>query len=241
MPAILNAPPHVYAARGLDRAAERRRDETWLADRRADPATRLILCTGLLVPIGGARRNPGCAAPTVAELDRPAGADAIFLGAWRDGCRLVRWRACPTPRSAARRYVELRSVGTAARRRRGRSTGLCPRPACTGTPATSYCSVCGNATVAMQGGHVRRCVDCGARPFPAHRPRRDRARHRRRALPARPLGALRQRHVLDAGRLRGARRIAGGDDLPRGAGGVRHRGRGRGLPLLPALAVPASR
>jgi NAD+ diphosphatase len=163
MPAILNAPPHVYAARGLDRAAERRRDETWLADRRGDPATRLILCTGLLVPIGGAAEEPRLAAPTVAELDRPAGADAIFLG-MADG---IAWfvESVPDATVPGAQYVELRSVGTLLPADEAAALAYA-RALLHWHTRSSYCSVCGNATMVMQGGHVRRCVDCGADHFP---------------------------------------------------------------------------
>src|SRR3954452_25575495 len=88
MKSTVNPPPHVYGTRALDRAADRRRDDTWLGDRRADPATRLILMDGLLVPVGGREDRPRLLAPTVAEVGRPPGADAIFLGL-RDGTALL--------------------------------------------------------------------------------------------------------------------------------------------------------
>lgn len=163
MPPILNAPPHVYGARALDRAAERRRDETWLADRRGHPATRLILCTGLLVPIGGSADEPRLAAPSVAELDRPAAADAIFLGI-QDGAAWFA-EATPDPGLPDARHVELRSVGTLLPA--GEAAILAYARALLHWHARAgYCPVCGSATVIMQGGHLRRCVSCGADHFP---------------------------------------------------------------------------
>src|SRR3954463_6586233 len=71
MKSTVNPPPHVYGTRALDRAADRRRDETWLGDRRADPATRLVLMDGLLVPVGGPHGRPRPLPPTVAGGGRP--------------------------------------------------------------------------------------------------------------------------------------------------------------------------
>ena len=102
-----------------------------------------------------------------------------------------------------------------------------------------FCGCCGAATVATQAGHARSCPACGRENFPAHRPGGDRARDARRPVPARPLAALSARHVLDAGRLRGARRVAGADPAPRGVrGGGRDHRRDR-LPRVAAVAVPA--
>ncbi len=163
MPAILNAPPHVYAARGLDRAAERRRDETWLADRRADPATRLVLCTGLLVPIRGSAEAPRLAAPTVAELDRPAAAEAVFLGMLHGAA----WFAESVPDAVvpAARHVELRSVGTLLPAEEA-ATLAYARALLHWHTRSGYCPGCGHATIVLQGGHVRRCIECGTDHFP---------------------------------------------------------------------------
>src|SRR3954463_13539875 len=108
MKSTVNPPPHVYGTRALDRAADRRRDETWLGDRRADPATPLVLMDGLLVPVGGPQDPPPPLPPRGGGAGPPAGADAIFLGL-RAG---PAWFAEAAPGEAplGARQVELRSV-----------------------------------------------------------------------------------------------------------------------------------
>ena len=111
MPAVPNAPPHVYDAPALDRAADRRRDETWLSDRHADPETRLVLLANLLVPVTEDAERPRLLAPTIGELGRTVAADAVFLGLGGGG---EAWFAEsePDPTVPGAQHVELRSVGT---------------------------------------------------------------------------------------------------------------------------------
>ena len=72
--------PHVYAAPGLDRVAHRRRDDTWLALRREDPASRVVFLSELRIPIRNLADAPRLHAPSVAELDAALPGDTIFLG-----------------------------------------------------------------------------------------------------------------------------------------------------------------
>jgi NAD+ diphosphatase len=237
------APPHIYAGGTLDRAAERRGDEVWLAERRADPASRVVvLLPDLRVPVSGPEDRPRVAAPSVEALDRPAAQDSTLLGL-RDG---VAWfaeadedePACDTA-PESRRHVDLRTAGTVLPSDEAALLAYA-RAILHWQARSSYCPVCGNPARLVHAGHVRRCVGgCGADHFPRTDPAvivlvtsGDRCLLGR--SPRFPPGM----YSTLAG-LRGAGRVAGGDGPARDPGGERRRGRGRGLPLLPALAVPA--
>ena len=163
MKSTVNPPPHVYGTRALDRAADRRRDDTWLGDRRADPATRLVLMDGLLVPVIGTDDQPLLFAPTVAEAGRPAAADAIFLGL-RGG---VAWfvEAAPDQEAGGARHVELRSVALLLPADEAAILAYA-RALLHWHSRHGYCPNCGTATLVMQGGHLRRCPACGTDQFP---------------------------------------------------------------------------
>ena len=168
-------------------------------------------------------------------------------------CRTTRCSWAPTPARClfaaelgivppGGRYVELRSVGATLS---AREAGLCAyaRGLAFWHARNRYCGVCGAPTRSEQGGHVRRCTACDAQHFPRSDPAvivlvTHRDPQARRALPARPLGALSARPVLDARGLRRARRIAGGGGAPRGPRGGRARAVRDRLPQLAALAVP---
>ena len=92
-----------------------------------------------------------------------------------------------------------------------------------------FCANCGAPTQVVEAGWRRDCPHCKARAFPAHRSGRDHAGGRRRALPARPLAALRADHVVVPRRLRRAGRGDRGRGAPRDARGSRHRLRPRRL------------
>jgi NAD+ diphosphatase len=166
------APPHVYAGGSLDRAAERRGDEAWLGDRRADPSSRVVLVApaGLLVPVSGPEDRPRLAAPSVEVLGRPAAQDSTLLGV-RDG---VAWfaeagdeeeLAGDPGEEEPRRQVDLRAVGTLLPADEA-SLLAYARALLHWQARSPYCPVCGNPALLVQAGHVRRCTGCGADHFP---------------------------------------------------------------------------
>ena len=165
MPPILNAPPHAYAHPHLDRAAHRRTDAAWLADRRADPASRVVLLTDLKVPSLGEGGQPLPAwLPSVAELGRPVPEHGIFLGEMGLG---ESWFAVDLGSEAPPRGepTELRSLtqllpsGVA-------STLAFARALVHWHRRNRFCGVCGTLTDVVQGGHARSCPHCGADHFP---------------------------------------------------------------------------
>jgi NAD+ diphosphatase len=166
MPHLVNPPPHIYASGSFDRAAKRRIDAAWLAQQRADPATRVLLMSKLelLITDGG---EPPCAMlQTVAELGQPLPEDTLFLGT-DGGCSLFAADLGISPPGGS--YVELRTVGATLS---AREAGLCAyaRGLAFWHARNRYCGVCGAPTQSQQGGHVRQCTACDVQQFPRSDP-----------------------------------------------------------------------
>ena len=135
--ASARAAVNTFAGGGLDRMGPRRTDAAWLAERRADPASRAVVATsdGVLVDRRRDRRRPS------ASPRSPAGARARSCSA----SIARRRRACspptPAPSAAPRCGRRRRSSGCATSPRCRRSptrTSSPTRPACsTGTAATA--------------------------------------------------------------------------------------------------------
>ena len=157
---------NTFAGGGLDRMGPRRTDAAWLADRRADPASRVVIATrdGVLV-------DPDGAPATVAVSEVPAGAEAVLLGVGPDGAAV--FAADPGPeRGAALRpeasLVGLRDVAAmsalADANLLAHASGLL-----NWHRRHRFCANCGHATDSIEAGYVRSCPNCGAQ----HHPRTD--------------------------------------------------------------------
>ncbi len=153
----------VYAAPTLDRAAHRRRDEAWLAARRADPTSRVVRLVELKIPMLGRDDAPQVDAPSVGELGAPLPEHSFFLGEV-DG---VAWFALdlgddPLP---DRRLVELRTVslllpaGEAGLLAYARGLAHWHR-------GHQFCGWCGTLTQLVHAGHARHCPGCLRSHFP---------------------------------------------------------------------------
>ena len=90
---------------------------------------------------------------------------------------------------------------------------------------TRCCGHCGGTTRVKDGGWKTQVLGLRDGVLSAHRPGRDHADHRRRALRARPRGAFPRGHVVGARGLRGTRRGPRARRSPRDAGGGRPRSR----------------
>lgn len=161
-----NPPPHRYTGAGFDRAAHRRLDPKWLADRRADPSTRVVLMSGLECLITDADQPAACVL-TVAELGRPLPEEVLFLGE-DEGTALFAadLGSAATPGS---RFVELRSVGAWLPAKEAGWLAYA-RGLAYWHSRHRFCGACGGRTVSVQGGHIRRCQLCDAQHFPRSDP-----------------------------------------------------------------------
>ena len=161
MPAV-----NTFAGGGLDRMGPRRTDAAWLADRRADPASRVVIATrdGVLV-------DPDGTPATVAVSEVPDDAETVLLGVGHDGAAV--FAADPGPeRGAALRpeasLVGLRDVAAmsalADANLLAHASGLL-----NWHRRHRFCANCGHATDSVEAGYVRSCPNCGAQ----HHPRTD--------------------------------------------------------------------
>ena len=161
MPAV-----NTFAGGGLDRMGPRRSDAAWLADRRADPASRVVIATrdGVLV-------DPDGTPATVAVSEVPDDAETVLLGVGHDGAAV--FAADPGPeRGVALRpeasLVGLRDVAAmsalADANLLAHATGLL-----NWHRRHRFCANCGVATDTAEAGYVRECPNCGAQ----HHPRTD--------------------------------------------------------------------
>jgi NAD+ diphosphatase len=156
--------PQVYTSLALDRAAHRRRNEGWLAERRGDPATRAVLLTELRILTTAEDDPPRLYAPRVAELAEPLPADSIFLGEAEGG---VAWFALDLGERAppAGTPVELRTVSLLLPAAEAAMLAYA-RALVHWHHSHRHCGWCGAETIASQGGHARHCPACGRDTFP---------------------------------------------------------------------------
>ena len=166
MPHLVNPPPHVYAGADLDRDAKHRPDAAWLAARREDPATRVLLMSKLELLVAADGETPCALLPTIAEIGRPLPEESLYLGTDGGCCVFAAELELALPGG---RFVELRSVGAVLS---AREAGLCAyaRGLAFWHARNRYCGVCGAPTRSEQGGHVRRCTSCDAQHFPRSDP-----------------------------------------------------------------------
>jgi NAD+ diphosphatase len=157
---------NTFAGGGLDRMGPRRTDAAWLAERRADPAARVVIATrdGVLVEPDGSPATVGVGAV-------PDDAETVLLGVGADGVAL--FAADPGPERAATlrpaaSLVGLRDVAAmsalADANLLAHATGLL-----NWHRRHRFCANCGHLTESAEAGYVRICPNCGAQ----HHPRTD--------------------------------------------------------------------
>jgi NAD+ diphosphatase len=170
--------PNFYASGGLERAAERRRDEAWLAAQLIDPRTRFLpvwRAQNLVLANGAAGEAP---APAFLAAEQAAallssGGEAAFLGLVGE----VAHFALAVPESGEEppavalgggaAFMDLRAVGPLLGRDEG-SLLAYARGLVHWHTRHRFCGVCGSPTESTEAGHVRRCTNasCGAQHFP---------------------------------------------------------------------------
>jgi len=156
------ADPKTFAGARLDRAAERRSDERWLAERRVDPASRMVVTSGDAVHVSGdppqlalvpADASPGPVLLGVSDGRALFAADADAVDpAALDGARSLSLREAGATMGADAAGVAAYAAALIGWQRRNR-----------------YCGICGTSTQVAEAGHVLACPGCGAQ----HHPRTD--------------------------------------------------------------------
>ena len=164
---------NIYASIALDRVSHLREDAAWLAERLADPGSRLL-------PVWQSRSFVAAGEPALAALpcsclaDLVNGDEAPVLLGVIDG---QAWFACdishietPDEHAAlagAGFFEDLRRVGPALGEVDGHLLAFA-RGITYWHQRHRFCGACGAPTRAEQAGHVRRCTDpsCNAQHFP---------------------------------------------------------------------------
>jgi NAD+ diphosphatase len=136
--------PVTFAGGALDRAADRRGDEAWIAAARNDPRARAVL-----VGRGGVVLAAG--APKLASLESLGSGDGHFLGIAEDGVPLFVLPADPD--------AELTGLREAAAVLAPADAGLVAYASALAHwhETHLFCAACGEQTESGEAGHVRRC------------------------------------------------------------------------------------
>jgi NAD+ diphosphatase len=165
------APENLFAGAYLDRRAEARLREDWLAEAQADPATRyLLMRSGAALTLAPAEQAPARIALLSGDDPRVTAAASpersVLLGWFRaTRCVLVDLGPDAPVHEPAERMVELRPL----------ANELAPDEAGLLAYARAlhlwhhnhrYCGRCGAPTRSERAGHMRRCTSCDAQNFP---------------------------------------------------------------------------
>lgn len=154
----------MLARSGVDRMAERRGDDSWVAGLRADPSSRLLCVNGGGAPVVDDADGIRLALVSVADTDAPP-EDVTFLGVDPDGVAYfvehVPARECHGHDS----WAELRTIGS---RLGDRDAGLLVTAVALDNWRGGHtrCPRCGALTLAQQAGWSRRCASCETQHFP---------------------------------------------------------------------------
>jgi NAD+ diphosphatase len=148
-----------FAGATLDRAAERRADAAWVAERRAEPAARAVA----VVPDGVVLEGDRLARLPLAELD---GAEPLLLGL--EAGHALFAVDTPSPPAGAGEVIGLRDAAARLSQAEG---GLAAYAAALANwhRAHPRCARCGAPTDVAEAGFLRLCPSCGAH----HHPRTD--------------------------------------------------------------------
>ncbi len=166
--------PLCYTGCALDRAAQRRSDDAWLAERLCDPESRFVPLwqdRNLIVP------GDAPSAVSVAGAELPPGAcseqQAVFLGlenggrAWFSVDLSEHAKGDLTILGDGAKFISLRRVGPLMDHAAG-SLLAYTLGICFWHRRHRFCGVCGAPTENRHGGHLRVCTraECGAEHFP---------------------------------------------------------------------------
>ncbi len=163
-----------YAGLGLDRAGARRRDAGWIAERLADPSSRLFpVWRAQNFVVAGDDPTPAPLAVSTAAPLLEVANEVVLLGLAGDiACFALELSHIETPETlpplaGAGRFADLRSIGPLLPQAEG-SLLAYARGLTHWHRRHRFCGVCGSPTESADAGHLRRCAnpDCGAEHFP---------------------------------------------------------------------------
>ena len=162
--------PNFFAGPYIDRRAEQRENPHWLAEARADPATRYLLAQGTAQLLqSGAEPHIALLANSSALLTAAESESEVLLG-WFHGARCV-LAELPAGRSfelpQGTELAELRPL-TAVLPRDEAGLLAYARALLIWRARHRHCGVCGAPTVATRAGHCRVCTNhaCAQEYFP---------------------------------------------------------------------------
>jgi NAD+ diphosphatase len=164
---------HLFSGNPLDRAQQRRLDDTWLAGSLADPASRFLPLNGLDVLVK--KDGSGLAWARKGLLAKTGGAVPVLLGL-RDGAAhyavdvsFLDDAAGSLGLAGVAEFLDLRAaVGQLSHEE---SAMVAQARALVDWHATHpFCAKCGQPTTSVQGGTMRRCDKCRAEHFPRVNP-----------------------------------------------------------------------
>ncbi len=164
-PAEAARPALALARAGVDRAAEHRLDEPWLAAAWSHPDTRvLVVAEGQAFVEDTA---DGSELVLLPSFEAPDGGERYFLGTDQDGVSYfaVSVDSLPGRLDGDARPAGLREVGGTLG---DRDSGLLVHAVALQNWHHShrFCSRCGHATGPAAAGHVRRCTSCAHEHYP---------------------------------------------------------------------------
>jgi NAD+ diphosphatase len=170
----MQSPFHVFAGPYLDRRAELRNADDWLAAARADRETRYVVAAGLAQLVTDTPVPDVVLLPGEHALVAEAHAASLTLLGWFRGSRCVLVEvstaaisASITALPAGAQLSELRPI---AANLPADSAGLLAYARALGywRERHRFCGVCGSLTTPMSAGHVLRCTNdsCAATFFP---------------------------------------------------------------------------
>jgi len=162
------APENLFAGAYLDRRAEARLHEDWLAQAQADTGTLF-----LAMRAGAALTSMGSHPPRITFLTgsdprvaAAAGAEMVLLGWWQERrCVLVTLDGDATAREPEEQFAELRPL---ANELPPAEAGLLAyaRALHLWHASHRFCGRCGAPTHSARAGHMRQCEACGQTGFP---------------------------------------------------------------------------
>ncbi|SEK30043.1 NAD(+) diphosphatase [Streptacidiphilus jiangxiensis] len=153
------------ARAGVDRAAERRLDEPWLAAAWSHPSTRVLAVAEGKAFV--ADTEAGTELVLLSAFDAPAEGERIFLGCDEDATAYfaVLCAQLPGRLDGPERPAGLREVGGLLG---ARDAGLLVHATALENwhSANRFCPGCGHETAVAAAGHVRRCTSCAREHYP---------------------------------------------------------------------------